>query len=66
MIHFSQNHVRTAVDRLGGATKASNAMGVSNTAIHTWIRNQRVNNIDKARRMAELAGLELQQLRSTL
>lgn len=66
MIYFSHNHVRIAVDRLGGATRAAHAMSVSNATIHSWINRQYVSNIDKAKRMAELAGMELQQLRSTL
>jgi len=66
MIYLSQNHVRIAVDRIGGVTKAAHAMAVSNTAVHAWIKKQRISDIDKAKRMADLAGMELQQLRSTL
>jgi DNA-binding transcriptional regulator YdaS (Cro superfamily) len=60
-----QNQVRIAVDRLGGPTKSSHAMAVSNTTIHDWIRRGRVVDIDKAKLMAKLTGIELQQLRST-
>lgn len=66
MIYLSQNHVRVAVDRLGGVTRAAHALIVSNSTIHTWINKQRISNIDKAKRMAELVGMEVQQLRSTL
>lgn len=65
MIYIPRNYVRIAVDRLGGPTKAANAMGVSNTTIHDWIKRQKIVNIDKAKLMAKLAGMELQELRST-
>jgi DNA-binding transcriptional regulator YdaS (Cro superfamily) len=65
MIFTQQNFVRTAVDRLGGPTKSANAIGVSNTTIHAWINQGRISNIDKARLMEELSGMDLQQLRGT-
>lgn len=65
MFHLAINQVRVAVDRLGGATKAANAMGVSGTTIHDWIRRARIVDIEKATLMAKLAGLTVQQLRST-
>jgi DNA-binding transcriptional regulator YdaS (Cro superfamily) len=65
MFFIPQNHVQTAVDRLGGPTKAAHAMAVSNTTIHDWIKRQKIVDIDKAKHMAKLTGLELQQLRST-
>lgn len=65
MISAGQNDVRIAVDRLGGATKAAHAMAVSNATIHDWIKRGKIVNIDKAKRMAELSGLELQRLRET-
>ena len=66
MMYTHQNYVKIAVDRLGGSTKAAHAAGVSNTTIQDWIKRQRIVNIDKAKLMAKLSGLELQQLRSTL
>lgn len=66
MIYTHLNNVKIAVDRLGGPTKAAHAAGVSNTTIHDWIKRQRIVNIDKAKLMAKLSGVELQQLRSTL
>lgn len=66
MFYISQNWVRVAVSRLGGCTRAANAMEVSGTTIHKWIRLQRITNIDKATRLAKLTGLEVQQLRPTL
>lgn len=60
-----KNNVRVAVDRVGGATKAAHQLLVSNATIHTWIKHSRVPDIDKAKRLADLSGLALQQLRST-
>lgn len=66
MFCIPQNYVKIAVDRLGGATKAAHAMAVSGTTIHDWIKRERIVCIDKAKLMAKLSGLELQQLRRTL
>ena len=65
MFYIPNNHVRTAVDRVGGATKASNLLGVANQTISTWLKNGRVPNIDYAAKLAELSGLKVQDLRST-
>ncbi|WP_175911901.1 hypothetical protein [Burkholderia sp. BCC1640] len=61
----SENYVRTAVDRIGGPTRASNLVGASNATIHAWIKNGRITNIDKARIIAKAAGMEVQMLRGT-
>lgn len=61
----TNNHVRIAVDRVGGATKACHLLLVSNATVHAWIKHSRVPDIDKAKRLAELSGLEVTQLRST-
>jgi ribosome-binding protein aMBF1 (putative translation factor) len=66
MIHIFPNAVRIAIDRLGGPTYAAHAMAVSNTTIHSWIKNCRVPDITRARKLAELSGIRLQELRSTL
>jgi DNA-binding transcriptional regulator YdaS (Cro superfamily) len=65
MICMQQNFVKIAVDRLGGPTKSAHAMAVSNTTIHDWIKRARVVDIDKAKLMAKLSGLDVQQMRST-
>lgn len=65
MFQITKNHVKIAVDRLGGPTKAATAMAVSGTAIHHWIKRARIVDIEKATLMATLSGLEVQQLRST-
>lgn len=61
----SENYVRTAVDRVGGPTKTSNVLGVANQTISTWIKKRHVSNIDYATKLAELSGMQVQQLRST-
>lgn len=66
MIYIPQQWVKVAVDRLGGPTKTATAMAVSNTTIHNWIKRQRVSNVNKARQLAKLTGLQLQQMRPTL
>ncbi|WP_153145305.1 hypothetical protein [Dechloromonas sp. H13] len=65
MYHHFENYVKVAVDRAGGVTKASNVLGVANQTISTWIKKRRVSNIVYASKLAELSGLEIQQLRST-
>jgi DNA-binding transcriptional regulator YdaS (Cro superfamily) len=62
---FYSNNVKIAVERLGGPTKAANAVGVSNATIHNWIKRARIENIDKARTVAKLCSMELQDLRPT-
>ena len=66
MFNLMQNYVKVAVDRMGGPTKAAIAMEVSGTTIHDWIKRQRIVSLDKAKLMAKLSGLELQQLRRVL
>jgi DNA-binding transcriptional regulator YdaS (Cro superfamily) len=62
---FYSNRVKIAVERLGGPTKAANAASVSNATIHNWIKRARIENIDKARLVAKLCSMELQDLRPT-
>lgn len=63
MFFLEENHVRRAVDSVGGPTKTSNLMGVSNAAVHKWVAAQRVPDIDQARKLAELSGIEVTKLR---
>lgn len=65
MFQLVRNYVKIAVDRLGGPTKTATALGVSGTTIHDWVRRARVVDITKAKLLAQLSGLEVQQLRST-
>lgn len=60
-----RNHVMVAVGRIGGPTRTACAVGVSNATIHSWIKNRRVPNIDKAKLLASLSGLQVNQLRPT-
>lgn len=59
------NHVAIAVDRIGGPTLAAHAAGVSNATIHLWIKQRRIPNINTARKLAGLTGMEITQLRPT-
>lgn len=59
-----QNKVKIAVNRVGGPTKTSNLCGVSNGTVHAWIKARRVSNIDKAKMLAELADMQVEELRS--
>lgn len=65
MIISNQNYIRTAVDRIGGPTKTAHAATVSNTTVHEWISKKRIPNIEKAKLIARLSGMDLQQMRST-
>jgi transcriptional regulator with XRE-family HTH domain len=65
MYKINDNEVKIAVDRLGGPTKAANKMNVSSTAVHNWMNNDRVPNIDKAMKLADLAGIPYSHLRRT-
>ncbi len=61
---LTQNHVRIAVDRVGGPTKAAHVAAVSNATIHSWIKKHDIHNIDKAKLLAKLSGIDLGKLRS--
>ena len=60
-----RNQVMVAVQRIGGPTKTAHAAEVSNATVHLWIKQRRVSNIDKAKLLASLAGMDVQQLRPT-
>jgi DNA-binding phage protein len=62
--HF-KNHVMVCVERLGGGTKAAHAAKVSNATIYSWIKARRVPNIDHAKLLASLTGMQVNQLRPT-
>jgi hypothetical protein len=63
MTNLERSAVKIAVEKIGGPTKAAHAVGVSNTTIHTWIKRNRIENIDKARIVAALSGIHLELLR---
>ena len=57
------NAVKQAIHNIGGPTKSSNALGVSNATIHSWINNGTVPNIDLAKKLATLSGMKVEDLR---
>ena len=63
MNNENQNHIRQAVNKIGGATITSNLMEVSNGCVYNWIKQGRVNNIHTARKLAELAAMPVELLR---
>lgn len=60
---YQTNHVRRAIDLVGGPTKTSNLLDVSNGTVHNWIKMQRVPNIDLAKQLAALSGLSVDKVR---
>lgn len=60
---ISENFVRKSVLKIGGVTKASNLLGVSNGAVHSWIKKRRITNIDYARQISELSGISIEKVR---
>jgi hypothetical protein len=63
MYMYSENAVKKAVDKIGGVTRTSNELRVSNGAVHSWIKKRRVTNIDYAKRLSELSKIPLEKLR---
>ena len=57
------NTIKAAIDRIGGPTKAAITLEVSGSTVHTWIKTERVPNIDIARKLATLSGFPVQELR---
>jgi hypothetical protein len=58
-----QNKVQIAVQRAGGSTKVANIMGCSGSAVFAWVRKRNVPDIDKATKLAGLAGMDVRDLR---
>ncbi|MEJ1959761.1 MAG: hypothetical protein WDM70_10350 [Nitrosomonadales bacterium] len=63
MIFSIENPVRQAIYKIGGPTVVSNLLSISNGAVHAWIRNRKIRNIKFARRIAELSGFDIEELR---
>lgn len=61
-----QNNVKIAVERAGGPTKVALLIGCSGAAVHLWIRQRRISDISKAKILAEIAGMDVAELRPTL
>lgn len=65
-MYFNENKVKTAVDRAGGPTKTALLIGCSGAAVHLWIRQRKISDINKARILADIAGMDVTALRPTL
>ncbi|MDF2457738.1 MAG: hypothetical protein K0S79_154 [Nitrospira sp.] len=63
MFFLPENHVKRAVEIVGGPTFASNLLSVSNQCIHKWIAAERVPNLNQARKLSELSKIEVEKLR---
>jgi hypothetical protein len=60
---FFKNKVKNAVERAGGVTHVANQLKCSGTSVHSWVRNGRVSNIEKAKLLSEMSGVALLDLR---
>lgn len=58
-----ENHVRRAVQLVGGPTRAACLMKVSGTCIHRWIANAYIPNIDQAQKLGAESGISAELLR---
>jgi hypothetical protein len=54
------NVVERAVSTVGGPTKAAGICGVSNTAIHKWIRRGSVTLLKHALRLSRASGIPIE------
>lgn len=57
------NKVKLAVYRAGGPTYVANSLNCSGTAVHAWIRQGRVGNLEKAKQLAALSGMDVLDIR---
>ena len=60
---LTPNNVKIAVKRAGGPTKVALILGCSGTAVHAWMRKKKIPNIDKAEKLAKIAGMNVRDLR---
>jgi DNA-binding transcriptional regulator YdaS (Cro superfamily) len=61
--YIPTNHVKLAVRKAGGVTKTANALGVSGTTVNNWQKNSRISDIDKAKKLAHMTGVRVEDLR---
>ena len=64
-MYSNSNHVKIAVDRLGGPTLAAHLTAVSNASVHAWMKHSRIPNLAKAKLVAAAAKMDVQLLRGT-
>ncbi|MGF6635085.1 DNA-binding phage protein [Paraburkholderia sp. MM6662-R1] len=64
-MYITSNHIKIAVDRIGGPTKVAHACSVSNATVHNWLSSGHIPNIDKAKIVAKESGIDLRLLRGT-
>ncbi len=64
MFFTPDNHVRIAIAKAGGPTKISNQLLISNGAVHAWVRKGRIADLDFARKVSALSGVDVELLRS--
>ena len=57
------NKVKVAIQRAGGPTHVSNLLGVSGSAVFSWIRNHKIPKITHASKLAEITGMQVRELR---
>jgi hypothetical protein len=55
------NAVVRAVSALGGPTKAAGICGVSNTAIHKWMRRGSITLLKHALRLSQASGVPIEE-----
>lgn len=60
---FFTNNVKRAVDLAGGPSYVAIQLKCSGTAVHAWIRNGKVSNIEKATQLSKLSGVALSEIR---
>lgn len=56
------NPVEDAVEKVGGATRASNICGVSNQTVYDWIEARCVGKLVHAIKLANAAGIDVEEL----
>lgn len=63
MLVLEDNPIKYAVAKIGGPTKTALALGVAGATVHLWIRNNKISDIDKAKKVSILSGVSVDLLR---
>ena len=58
---LSDNSVTNAIDVVGGPTRAARICGVSNAAIHQWIKRGSVPLLKHALRLSRASGIPIEK-----